>query len=135
MKNIKRTLMDYISEELSKLGNFITLYHGTRLENGLNLIENGWKPSEGRMGGNIGQPKYLYLTSEPENALWYSNENGGDVIIEINNIPIDYLRPDPEDEAGYTMSDLLERMKRTKLPSNFVLIKPLTSEHFNFYNS
>ena len=119
-----------IKEEIENLNNSLTLYHGTSLENGTRLIEFGWKPSNGKTGGNMGQSRYLYLTSDPEDAMWFANEMGENFIVEVSNIPITYLRPDPEDEAGYTMAELLDMMKSTKLPSKFVLTKELGAEHF-----
>jgi len=124
-------IVEIINDELDK---FLTLYHGTRYENALNLINNGWQPNKGYQGANMGQSKYLYLTTEKENALWFAEENGGNTIVEINNIPLDYLLPDPEDEAGYTMNDLLERIKTTGFPANFVLFKPLNKSHFKIIN-
>lgn len=114
--------------------NNLTLYTGTSEVTAEFFINNGWKPRESGSGGNMGQSRYLYLTSEPENARWYANENGYDTIVEVSNIPIEYLYPDPEDETGFSMKDLLTRMSATGLPSNFVLIKQLDKKHFKIYN-
>jgi len=123
VKNFKQ----FVNESLD---NTITLYHGTCLTNGENLTENGWKPINKSYGGNMGNPNYLYLTSESEDALWFAEENGCNTIIVVKNIPISFLRPDPEDEAGFTMNDLLGRMNGDGLPSKFILTKELDSIHF-----
>lgn len=117
------------------IDNVITLYHGTREHNALSLINNGWT-SGNYTGSNMGNSKYLYLTSEPEDALWFANENGGNVVVEVRDIPLSYLRPDPEDEAGYTMSELLDRIysdNKYKMPAKFILTEPLEKKHFNIF--
>lgn len=108
----------------------ITLYHGTCLPNAHNLIKNGWKSINKSYGGNMGNQNYLYLSSEPEDALWFAEEKGCDTIIIVKNIPVSFLRPDPEDEAGFSMGDLLDRINNTKSPSKFILTKELNSNHF-----
>lgn len=124
-------IIEIINNEIDK---FITLYHGTKYDNALNLIENGWQPNMGYQGANMGQSKYLYLTTEIENALWYADENGGNTVVEVKDIPIEYLKPDPEDEAGYTIQDLFDRIKTTNSPANFVLFNPLNKSHFKIIN-
>lgn len=126
-KFIATTIREYLNESLNDT---ITLYHGTCLTNGENLIQNGWKPINKTYGGNMGNPNYLYLTSEPEDALWFAKEKGCNTVVIVKNIPISFLRPDPEDEAGFSMDDLLDRMNDNGLPSKFVLTKELNSKHF-----
>lgn len=116
-----------LSESTNKT---LTLYHGTCEENGIALIKSGWQPSTKNYGGNMGNPSYLYLSSEPEDALWFAEEKGCNTIIEVINIPIDYLMSDPEDEAGFTMKDLLDRVDISGFPAKFALTKPLNSSHF-----
>jgi hypothetical protein len=41
--------------------------------------------------------------------------------------------PNPKDEAGFTMSELLDRIKNTNFPLKFVLFKPLSNEYFKEY--
>jgi len=123
-------------EEFDK-EDIITLYHGTTEHSAKALINNGWV-SGNYIGSNMGNSNYLYLTSEPEDALWFANENGGNSIVEVSNIPISYLRPDPEDEAGYTMYELLDYLysdNKYKLPVKFILTKPLDEKHFNIYET
>lgn len=110
---------------------FLTLYHGTCKYNAEHLIKNGWKPSKYNSGGNMGQNKYLYLTTHPEDARWFANEKGCDTIVKIENIPVEYLIPDPEDEAGFTMTELLNKLNKSKLPTKFALTKQLDGEHFS----
>ncbi len=126
-----KSFNQFINENVSRT---LTLYHGTCEGNGKNLIENGWKPTNSGYGGNMGNPNYLYLSSEPEDALWFAEEKGCNTVIKIMNIPIDYLRPDPEDEAGFTMKELLDRIDTNGFPSKFILTKPLDNSHFKPYN-
>lgn len=112
----------------------LTLYHGTCEQNSKKLIENGWEPIN-TYGSNMGNPNYLYLSSDPEDALWFAEEKGCNTIIKINNIPIEYLRPDPEDEAGFTMKDLLKTMDNNLLPAKFILTKSLNNKHFELYKN
>lgn len=119
-----KTYFEFINETKSDT---ITLYHGTCLENAKELIKNGW--DVGRTGGNLGQSKYLYLSSGYEDAMWFAEEKGCNTVVEIKDIPLDYLLPDPEDEAGYTMSELLNRTGG--YPSKYVLTKPLSAKHFS----
>ena len=110
----------------------LTLYHGTCKENADNLFENGWKPSN-RIGSNMGQGQYLYLSSEPEDALWFAQEKGCDTVVEVKDILIELLRPDPEDEAGFSMNDLLRRIDETGFPAKFALHQELNSQYFRIY--
>ena len=126
-----KSFNQFINENVSRT---LTLYHGTCESNGKNLIENGWKPINSGYGGNMGNPNYLYLSSEPEDALWFAEEKGCNTVIEVINIPIDYLRPDPEDEAGFTMKELLDRIDTNGFPVKFILTKPLDNSHFKLYN-
>jgi hypothetical protein len=112
----------------------LTLYHGTTENNAKNLLNNGWQPNSNSQGSNMGNSKYLYLTSLPEDALWFADENGGNVVMKIKNIPLSYLQPDPDDESGYTMEELLDRMNRTELPSKFILTKALSKNYFSINN-
>lgn len=114
--------------------NVITLYHGTCDINANHLVNNGFKPNLFGYGGNMGDSKYLYLSSDPEDALWFAEQRGCKSIVEVKDIPLNFLKPDPDDESGYTIYDLLDRMKNSKLPSKFVLIKDLDKKHFKLYN-
>lgn len=115
----------------------ITMYHGTCLNNAEKLIKNGWKPYSGLIGGNLGQNKYLYLTSEKQDALWYAEEKGCNTIIEISNIPISYLIFDPEDgmpdlydyKIGNAINKIINKTKYS-LPVKLALTKELDSSHF-----
>jgi len=126
VKNFDR----FINENFNRK---LTLYHGTCDENAKNLVENGWYPINTTFGGNMGNPKYLYLSSAPEDALWFAEEKGCNTIVQIVDIPIDYLRPDPEDEAGFTMKELLNRIDTSKFPAKFILTIPLNNSHFKIY--
>ncbi len=134
MNTTESYIKEIVIDELNALNEkTLTLYHGTCPENANELINNGWKPSDGGMGANMGNPKHLYLSSEPEDALWFAQEKGCGTLVEIKNIPIEYLRPDPEDEAGYKMGELINRIKTTQFPAKFILTQPLDSNHFGMY--
>ena len=68
-----KSFNQFINENVSRT---LILYHGTCEGNGKNLIENGWKPTNSWYGGNMGNPNYLYLSSEPQDALWFAEEKG-----------------------------------------------------------
>lgn len=118
------------SEEKSKLTK-LTLYHGTCSENAEKLVNSGWEPRVTGYGANMGNPKYLYLSNEPLDALWFANSRGCDSVVQLTDVPIELLSPDPEDEAGYSMQDLLNRSWG---PSKFILKGKLGSEYFKNYN-
>lgn len=124
-----RMYQEKLITKFESFDNRINLYHGTTTFNANLLLKFGWQPKNFK-GGNMGDSSYLYLTSEPQDALWFGNENGGDTVVEVNDIPIKYLKPDPDDESGFDMNELLDRMKRGWLPSKFVLFEPLDSKHF-----
>lgn len=138
-----QTKIDEIREEKESLNELfenisnsdsITLYHGTSKESANEFLKNGWSPRKEGAGANFGNPKYLYLTSEPEDALWFAQEKGEDTIVKVSNIPLSYLKPDPEDEAGFTMKELLDRIKNSNSPSKFALFQPLDSSHFQAFS-
>lgn len=116
----------------------ITLYHGTCDSNAERLLENGWEANAGQMGGNMGQTRYLYLSSGWEDALWFAEEKGCNVVLEIRDIPLASLKPDPEDEAGYSMSELLDDLADVNgmgFPRKFVLTQPLPASHFTIFKN
>lgn len=131
MKTNVKSFNQFINENATRT---FTLYHGTCSNNGVKLIEHGWEPKNVAYGSNMGNPNYLYLSSEPEDALWFAEEKGCNTVIQVSNIPIDYLRPDPEDEAGFTMIELLDRIDNTSSPAKFILTKPLNKSHFTLYS-
>jgi hypothetical protein len=113
----------------------ITLYHGTCLDNAKELVKNGWKPFSGIVGGNMGQNNYLYVTSEIEDALWFAEEKGCNTIIEIKNIPINYLKFDPEDGDAdlynYNINVAINKLKNGyESPIKFVIIHELSADKF-----
>lgn len=116
--------------------NTITLYHGTCEGNARHLLENGWEPNGGQMGANMGQSRYLYLSTGWEDALWFAEEKGCSAVLEIQDIPLAYLEADPEDEAGYSMDELLDDLGSPDsmgFPRKFVLKTPLPATHFTVY--
>jgi hypothetical protein len=88
----------------------ITLYHGTCPENAKLLLKNGWLPNEGVIGGNYGNTKYLYCTTDIEDARWFANEKGCDTILKIKDVPKEDIIPDPEDASGYTKEEYWNMM-------------------------
>ncbi len=110
--------------------NTITLYHGTCEANAQELVTNGFTPRDGFTGGNMGQSNLLYTSSNVEDALWFAEEKGCSTVVKIENVPLDYIKPDPEDEAGFTMKELLDRINNTPFPAKFAIYMPLSAHHF-----
>lgn len=104
------------------------LYHGTCPANAAALIANGWEPRSGQQGANMGQSRYLYLTTGKEDALWFAEEKGCSTVIEIRDVPKAFLRVDPEDGTGDTVDDELHLPHG--LPGKVVLTRPLPASHF-----
>ena len=104
-----------------------TLYHGTTEDSAARLLAEGWAPNSGSIGGNCGQRRYLYLTNGAENALWFAEQKGGDVVLEVR-VPADTLRIDPEDGIKDTVEEELNLSHG--LPGNVVLTKRLDASAF-----
>lgn len=113
-----------------KTGTTITMFHGTSEASGLNLMANGWQPNKWNQGGNLGQMKYLYLTTDSEDAKWFANEKGENTIVKVKHIPLTDLIVDPEDGTGNSVAEELESSRRLGLPAKLALTKPLTKDHF-----
>lgn len=111
----------------------LILYHGTSSRNANLLLKNGWQPNKVSKGANQGQTKYLYLTTEPLDALWFAEEKGESTILQVI-VPIEYLIVDPEDGVGETVDEELEISKRTKFPAKFALFVELESSAFTLYS-
>ena len=77
----------------------------------------------------MGQPKFLYLTSGEEDALWFAEEKGCSTVLKVSNVPLEYLEVDPEDGIGDTVEQELNN--KFRLPGKVVLVKPLGPEHFS----
>lgn len=105
-----------------------TLFHGTTLASAEILLKQGWKPNFYPAGANQGQSKYLYLTNEIENARWFSEQKGENVVLEVT-VPKSSLLIDPEDGHGDTLDDELNN--KFGLPGYVVCFKPLAASSFN----
>jgi hypothetical protein len=105
------------------------LYHGTCKENAKNILKNGWQPNSGQQGGNMGQTKYLYLSTGYEDALWFANEKGCNSVIKVVNVPKSCLIVDPEDGLEDNLDDELNLPYG--MPGKIALIKQLGPEHFS----
>ena len=104
------------------------LYHGTCEDNAAHLIQHGWHPHSGTSGGNQGQTRYLYLSTDREDALWFAQEKGCDTVLAVRNIPLDCLIVDPEDGIGDSVE--AEMNLPHGLPGKLALTKPLAASHF-----
>lgn len=113
---------------LENTRNVPKLFHGTCEQNAESLIMNGWKPYSGFIGGNLGQTKYLYLSTGYDDALWFANEKGCNTVVELINVPLDCIIVDPEDGSSDTVEE--ELSEKCGLPGKVALIKPLSAEHF-----
>jgi hypothetical protein len=109
----------------------VTLYHGTCEGSARALMSKGWQPNSVQQGANRGQTRYLYMTSGPEDALWFAEEKGCDTVLEIRNVPIAMLRVDPEDGTYDTVEQELN--SPNGFPGKVVLTGPLGPEHFSLY--
>jgi hypothetical protein len=107
----------------------VTLYHGTCAESAEALCTNGWAPNSGSQGGNMGQAKYLYLTTLAENARWFANEKGCNSILLVT-VPKAWLIVDPEDGVGETVDEEFAHALKTGLPGNFGLAHAADADCF-----
>ena len=107
----------------------ITLYHGTTEERAKVLLTNGWEPNSSRGGANCGDPQLFYLTNVKENALWFAEQNGGDVVLELKDFPISNLRVDPHDGVGETLEE--EINNKFGLPAYLVTNKSIDKNQFS----
>ena len=114
---------------IKESSDLITLYHGTC--NVTPFLEKGWTPGAGLVGGNAGQTKYLYCTTEYEDAMWFANEKGCDKVVKISDVPMSSLIVDPEDGVYDTVEEELAMAKRTGGPAKLAITKPLSKEHFS----
>lgn len=105
-----------------------TLYHGTCSDM---LCQTGWEPNNTTQGGNMGQTQYLYLTNHPDNARWFAQEKGCDIVLVVRDVPSNYLRVDPEDGSTDTVED--ELSFSMGIPGSVVLTQPLPADHFEVW--
>lgn len=108
----------------------LTLYHGTTEESAAVLMIHGWTPGSGSSGANQGQTRLLYLTTEPENALWFADQRGGGVVLEVV-VPLSSLVVDPEDGIGDTVEEELEIARRHGLPANLASKAEIEARRFS----
>jgi len=109
------------------------LYHGTCSHSAENLIKNGWTPRSWAQGANMGQSRYLYLSSDSDDALWFAEEKGCNTVVQVKNVPTDLLRVDPEDGIGSSVIDELNNPHG--LPGKVVLISALGPEYFSIHEN
>jgi hypothetical protein len=110
----------------------VTLYHGTDDVSGESLIENGWEPNAWSAGGNCGQTRCLYLTSEPENALWFAEEKGFSTVLAVELAVADLI-VDPEDGIGESVAEEIEIAERNGLPYNLAAVRPIPAGAFRLH--
>ena len=108
----------------------LRLFHGTTQSSAIALQSSGWKPGSGIKGSQQGQTKYLYVTTDPENARWFAEEKGDGAVLEITGVPIDALIPDPEDSTYDTVEDELAASVRTGTPATLAVTRPLAAKQF-----
>jgi len=106
------------------------LYHGTCEENALSIVKNGWQPKSGTRGANMGQTRFLYLSTGYEDALWFANEKGCNTVLRVKNVPYDFLIVDPEDGIRHTVEDELNCPSKSGYPGKVALTKTLSANHF-----
>lgn len=118
----KKALAEYLS------GDSITLYHGTQPSHALQLISQG-KHKKAPMGANGGQSSLLYVTTHPENALWFASQSGSSEILEVK-VPLNQLRTDPEDGVYDTVLEELQAAVRTGIPASLAVHGDLPAHCF-----
>lgn len=101
----------------------IVLYHGTSEASAVALVANGWEPMSAPMGSQCGDNRYLYLTDEPADALWYANEKGSDAILAVE-VPVEDLIVDPEDG----IADTVEAELASKWPAKLAARRAIPAE-------
>lgn len=107
-----------------------TLYHGTTAEAAAALLREGWKPGAGAMGGNCGNSRYLYLTDDLENALWFASVKGANTVVVIRDVPVTSVMSDPEDRGGETIEAQLATRQKLGLPISVALTVPVPPTRF-----
>ena len=108
----------------------VTLYHGTTKASAERMIREGWWPHSHPSGGQCGNPAWLCLTNDPENALWYAQEKGCNTVVEVQ-VPKSFLRVDPHDGVEDTVD--AELNNTLNLPGCVVCTKPLQPESFHIH--
>jgi hypothetical protein len=73
------------------------------------------------------QPKFLYLTNILENARWFSEQKGENIVLEVT-VPKSYLLVDPEDGHSDTVDEELN--SKIGFPGYVVCYKPLAANSF-----
>lgn len=103
----------------------LVLYHGTTAANARDLLKNGFHPGAWRHGANGGQRGMFYLSTEMEDARWFSNEAGDDVVLEVR-VDRTQLIVDPEDSIGETVEEELAG----QFPGKLATRKPIGAASF-----
>ncbi len=124
---IKPQRSEFVESRIIEDEHTITLYHGTCPANAKELRTNGWEPNSGVMGGNMGQKRYLYLTTDPEDAMWFANERGCDTVMKVT-VPRNALIVDPEDGIADTVEDELNHA--SGLPGKVALTRAVGPDAF-----
>jgi len=107
---------------------YVHLFHGTCAQSAKSLLSYGWSPDRGRSGGNLGQARFLYLTNDPENALWFAQEKGCGVVLRVE-VPMKHLQVDPEDGTHETVKD--ELSMAFGLPGSVVATRAIPATCFS----
>lgn len=121
------SLRKYI-DIVEQVGASLVLYHGTCEASANALVNNGWVPNSGTTGSNMGQSRFLYLTTGREDALWFAEQKGCYSIVEVRDIPMSFLRVDPEDGMADSVHEEINNLYG--LPGKLVLTRALGAEHF-----
>ena len=134
------SLLDSNNQASNPVDLAVTLYHGTSAASASRLQTDGWSPDAASAGANMGQSRYLYLTSEPEDALWFAEQKGENTILELRNVSCDMLKFDPEDgdydEEKYQIVEnamTVIRSGQLSMPIKFVLTKACSAATFSLH--
>lgn len=77
----------------------------------------------------MGQPKYLYLSTLHEDAMWFANQKSCDTVLLVT-VPKAWLIVDPEDGSSDTVDDEFAFALKTGMPGKFALTHEAAADSF-----
>jgi hypothetical protein len=126
----------WLNRERLPSSDTITVYHGTCESSAKVLISQGFDPERSpKPGANQGRRGLLYVTTVPENALWFAEQNDCSTVVKIHNVPLSALIVDPEDGSADSVSEEISQAEKWHLPAYLALRHRLSPEHFSLWGS
>ncbi|WP_371436167.1 hypothetical protein [Polaromonas sp.] len=112
--------------------NEVLLFHGTTRENALQLLKVGCG-GRAPTGANQGSRSLLYVTTDPRNALWFSQQAGERVVLQVR-VPAAQLVVDPEDGTHDSVEEELQTSMVTRVPGTLAVVGTLGQAAFAVHN-